>query len=319
MSFNALARWIWSRAPFPLIYMAIVSGGNGAAARLATGQVPPLILVFLRWLIVCLSLSLLFKREDWREFGRLFRRHWFTLGWMGLVGYSGFNALFYIAAYHTSGVNLTLLQSAIPALVLLGAAIIFRLPIRITQVAGMALTFVGVLLVAAKGDLTRLADLSFDRGDVLVLIVCVFYAAYTLGLRVRPPSPPLVFFAGVATAALFWSIPMAAIEIGSGAAYWPSTKGWLITVFIAFGPSFTGQLSFMRGVDLIGPARAGLFANLIPIFGALAAVVVLGEHFYAADAIAVALALAGISLAEWRGPRRRAGPAAEPAGDTRLP
>lgn len=299
MSIAALWRSIWSRAWLVLGFMAFVSGANGAAARLATGQVPPLVLVFLRWAIVCASLTMILTREHRRELRGLLRTSWFTFAWMGLLGYSGFNALFYIAAYDTSGVNLTLLQSAIPALVLVGAAVIFRLPIRGVQVAGMMLTFAGVLLVAAKGNLAALSSLAFDRGDVMVLVACLFYALYTLGLRARPPGTPIVFFSGMALAALIWSVPLAGYEILAGHAFWPSGEGWLITVFIAFGPSFAGQLCFMRGVDLIGPARAGLFANLIPIFGALSAVVVLGETFLPAHAMAVALGLAGTALAEW--------------------
>ena len=326
----ALWRSIWTRAWLVLGFMAFVSGANGAAARLATGEVPPLLLVFLRWAIVCTCLAVIFKREQWRELRELLRTHWFTLAWMGLLGYSGFNALFYVAAYYTTGVNLTLLQSVIPALVLVGAALVFRLPIRGLQVAGMALTFAGVLIVAAKGDIARLSSLAFDRGDVMVLIACAFYAAYTLGLRARPPGTPLVFFGGMAFAALLWSLPIAGWEIAAGHAFWPTREGWLVTLFIAFGPSFAGQLCYMRGVDLIGPARAGLFANLIPIFGALSAVVVLGEVFLPAHAVAVALGLAGIALAEWpKGrsivPRRLSGlnrrPSDGPAAarDARLP
>ena len=299
MFLPALWRSFWSRAWLVLGFMAFVSGANGAAARLATGEVPPLVLVFLRWAIVSASLALLLRREHWRELRALVRGHWFQLAWMGLLGYSGFNALFYVAAYYTSGVNLTLLQSATPPLVLVGAALVFRLPIRGVQVAGMILTFAGVLLVAAKGDLARLSSLSFDRGDVMVLIACLFYAAYTLGLRGRPVGTPIVFFAGMAFAALIWAVPIAGYEIAAGHAFWPSGKGWLVTLFIAYGPSFSGQLCYMRGVDLIGPARAGLFANLIPIFGALSAVVVLGEVFRPAHAVAVTLGLAGIALAEW--------------------
>ena len=299
MSPSALRRSIWSRAWLVLVYMAFVSGANGAAARLAAGEVPPLVLVFLRWAIVCVTLALILDRAQWRELRDLARTHWFQLGWMSLLGYSGFNALFYVAAYHTSGVNLTLLQSAIPAFVLVGAALVFRLPIRGVQIVGMAVTFAGVLLVAAKGDRGRLSNFAFDQSDVMVLVACLSYAAYTLGLRTRPPGTPLVFFAGMAFAALLWAVPIAGAEIVAGHAFWPSPKGWLVTLFIAFAPSLTGQLCYMRGVDLIGPARAGLFANLIPIFGALSAVVVLGETFLPAHAVAVALGIAGIALAEW--------------------
>ena len=322
MAFTNAWRWAWSQAWLVLLYMAVGSGANGVAARLAVGEVPPLFLVFSRWFIVCLVLAALFKREQWHELRELFRLHWRRLAWMGLLGYSGFNALFYIAAYDTSAVNLTLLQSAIPALVLAGAGVIYNIKIRALQVVGMTMTVFGVVIVAMHGDATQLSGFRLDRGDALVLISCLFYAAYTLGLRARPPGTPLVFFAGMAGCALLWSLPMAGAEIAIHRFYWPSRQGWIITMLIAFGPSFTGQLAYMRGVDLIGPARAGLFANLIPIFGALCAVVVLHEAFTPAHALALILGLAGISLAEWRLPKRRRPDLlehAEAAGDASLP
>ena len=315
-----MSRRIWARPWLVLGYMAFVSGANGVAARLAVGEVSPLCLVFLRWFVVAITLSMLLKRADWVELKSLIRDHAWRLTWMGALGYAGFNSLFYVAAYHTSAVNLTLLQSSIPALVLAGAALIFRMRIQWLQVAGMVLTFLGVLVISAKGDLARLSALRLDVGDAAVLLACVFYAAYTLGLRSRPKATPLVFFAGMAFASLASSIPLAGAEIVAGHAFWPSLKGWLVMIFIAFGPSFSGQLCFMRGVDLIGPARAGLTANLIPVFGAFCAVIVLHETFTAAHAIALLLGLGGIVLAEWPGSRRTLSvERTAPAGDASLP
>ena len=305
MSPAALWRSIWSQPWLVLGYMAIIFGANGVAARLAVGEISPLVLVSFRWAFVAIALAVLFRREHWRELRALIITRWFLLGWMGLLGYSGFNALFYVAAYYTTAVNLTLLQSSIPALVLAGSALVFRTRITVLQVVGMLLTFVGVLIVASKGDPGRLASLALNRGDVLILIACVFYTFFTLGLRNRPQVTPLVFFAGMASASFLWSLPIAGAEVALGYSYLPSATGWLVSLFVAVGPSLTGQLCYMRGVDLIGPARAGLSANLIPIFGALAAVLVLHETFTAAHALALALGLGGISLAEWRGPRRK--------------
>ena len=295
----ALWRRFWSMPVLVLCAMALTFGANGVAARLAINEISPHVLVLVRWAIVCAALYPLLDRADRRELGRLARAHWFVLGWMGLVGFTGFNVLFYVAAHRTSAVNLTLLQSSIPPLVLLGTYAAFRTPVGVSQVAGMVVTFGGVLLVAAHGDLRRLSAFRFNQGDVYVLVACVFYALYTLGLRVRPAGTPLVFFAGTAFAALLWAIPFAGEEVLAGAAFAPSVKGWLVALFAALGPSLAGQLCYMRGVDLIGPGRAGLFANLIPIFGALCAVIVLHEAFTLADGIALTLGLGGISLAEW--------------------
>ena len=304
-AFRHSARRVWSQPWLLLTVMACLFGANGVAARLATNAMPPLCLVFLRWFTVCVALSLILSREQWRELGDLLRGRWRRLGWMGLLGFAGFNAIFYLAAYSTSAVNLTLLQSAIPPFALVGAALVFRTRVGVLQVVGMLLTFLGVLIVAAGGDLTKLSGLRLGGGDAAIIVACAFYAIYALGLRARPQVSALVFFAGLAIASLLWSIPMAAAEIVSGHAYWPSREGWLVTLFVAFGPSFAAQLCFMRGVDLIGPARAGLSTNLVPIAGALCAVLVLHEPFTTAHATALVLALGGISLAEWSVARRR--------------
>jgi drug/metabolite transporter (DMT)-like permease len=131
-----------------------------------------------------------------------------------------------------------------------------------------------------------------------MLIACLFYAGYTLSLRQRPKVPGLVFFAALAAVAFLISVPLLAAEIMTGHGYWPTGKGWLILVYVAVGPSFLAQLFFMRGVELIGPGRAGVFVNLVPVFASLLAVLILSEPFAWYHAVALALVLGGIALAE---------------------
>jgi drug/metabolite transporter (DMT)-like permease len=87
---------------------------------------------------------------------------------------------------------------------------------------------------------------------------------------------------------------------------WPTPTGWAILAFIVVFPSFAAQLAFMRGVQLIGPSRAGLFANLVPVFGAFMAVVILNESFAPFHLVALILVLAGIITAELGGRSARA-------------
>jgi drug/metabolite transporter (DMT)-like permease len=96
------------------------------------------------------------------------------------------------------------------------------------------------------------------------------------------------------------SLPLVGMEMIQGTAQFPTPKGWLILLYVAFLPSLLSQIFFIRGVELIGPARAGLFVNLVPVFGALLAVVLLGEPFALYHAIGLALVLGGIWLAERR-------------------
>jgi drug/metabolite transporter (DMT)-like permease len=133
-----------------------------------------------------------------------------------------------------------------------------------------------------------------------MLIACLFYAGYTLGLRHRPAVPGLVFFAAMAVVAFVSSLPLIGLEMAQGAAQFPTPKGWLILLYVAMMPSLLSQIFYIRGVELIGPARAGLFVNLVPVFGALLAVVLLGEPFALYHALGLVLVLGGIWLAERR-------------------
>lgn len=295
-----LPRRIWGQAWLLLMFTAAIWGGNAVAARMATGEISPMCLVFLRWLIVCAILWLGLHRPLVRDRHQLLYLRKRLLA-LGFAGFTGFSALFYLAAYQTSAVNITLLQSAMPPLVLLGALVIYKERVRFMQMLGMALALIGIVVVASHGDLANLSSLSFNIGDIAILIACVFYAGYTLALRRRPAVPALVFFFGLAIAALITSIPFLVIEVIAGYAYWPSLKGFAILIFVALGPSLSAQLAYMRGIELIGPGRAGLFPSLVPAFGALFAVVILGEPFALYHAIALALGLGGVYLAETKG------------------
>ena len=78
----------------------------------------------------------------------------------------------------------------------------------------------------------------------------------------------------------------------------PSLQGWIVVGLITIFPSFLAQLAFIQGVAAIGPGRAGIFVNLVPIFAAFLAVVFLNEDFEFFHALALLLVLGGIYLAE---------------------
>jgi drug/metabolite transporter (DMT)-like permease len=294
-----LWKGLWGQAYLLLILTTLMWGGNAIAGRLAVGEVSPMVLTCLRWVAVVIVLIPLVGRQIASEWGKIGSRWIFTI-LMGTFGFTAFNALFYAAAHHTSAVNLTIFQGAIPVLVLLGTILFFRARVIPLQVIGMVVTILGVVLVSVKADLEILKTLALNIGDVWMLIACLFYAGYTLGLRHRPAVPGLVFFAAMAVVAFVSSLPLIGLEMAQGAAQFPTPKGWLILLYVAMMPSLLSQIFYIRGVELIGPARAGLFVNLVPVFGALLAVVLLGEPFALYHALGLVLVLGGIWLAERR-------------------
>ncbi|KAA2236687.1 DMT family transporter [Salinarimonas soli] len=289
----------WSQPYLLLTLTALMWGGNAVAGRLAVGEVSPMALTALRWLIAVAVLAVV-ARRDLVEAWPVLRPRWASLALFGTMGFTAFNALFYVAAHHTAAVNLGIIQGAIPVVVLLGALVAFRTPIRGVQVLGVMLTLVGVAVVAARGDPRVLATLAVNAGDLYMLLASVLYALYTLALRNRPPVSGLALFAAMALAACLSSLPLVAYEAWSGAFHWPTPKGWLILVYIGLFPSLLSQILFIRGVELIGPGRAGLFVNLVPVFAAILAVGILGEPFRWYHGLALTLVLGGIWLAEQR-------------------
>ena len=270
------------------------------AGRLAVGQVSPMVITCLRWGIVAIFLASATSRRlvlAWPEL----RRDWRRIVLMAVCGFSIFNALFYVAAHHTTAVNIAILQGSVPIFVVLGAVVLRQTRVGAVQTFGIAATLIGVAVVATQGHLATVAAFRFNLGDGLILLACLLYAGYTLALRNRPNIPSLVFFSAMAIIAFLTSLPLLAYEIVTGTVQWPTPEGWAILVFIALFPSFLAQLSFMRGVQLIGPARAGLFGNLVPLFGAFLAVVILGEPFALFDLVALILVIGGILAAETAG------------------
>lgn len=294
----AFWRSLYGRPYLLLALTTLMWGGNAVASRLAVGHISPLALTSLRWLGVCLLLGPWLGREVAAASPILLPR-WRYIVAMSALGFTVFNALLYGAAHHTPAVNLTILQGSIPVLVLLGSLVWFGTRIRLVQVLGMAVTLVGVAIVAAAGELETLAALAFNIGDVWMIIACVFYTIYTIGLRARPNVSGFVFFAAMAGVAFVSSLPLLAYEVAAGTIVWPDARGWAILLYVTFFPSLLAQIFFLRGVELIGPGRAGLFVNLVPVFGALLAVAILGEPFRLYHALALALVLGGIWLAEW--------------------
>jgi drug/metabolite transporter (DMT)-like permease len=206
--------------------------------------------------------------------------------------------MFYVAAHWTTAVNLGIIQGALPVFVLIGAFAAYGTPIGGLQAAGVLVTMAGVAIIASGGEATRLASLTLNAGDVLMIAACALYAGYTVGLSRRPPVSPLSLFTGLACAAFVTSLPLALGEAALGRYQWPTPAGWLIVALVTLFPSFLAQIFFIQGVALIGPGRAGIFVNLVPVFASILALLVLHEPFEPFHAVALGLVLGGIWLSE---------------------
>lgn len=280
-----------------LIITTLSWSANTVFAILSVGEVSPMVIVFGRWFGVTLLLLLFAHKhilQDWAVFKNN-KAYFFR---MGIMGFTFFNALYYVASHTTTAVNLGIFQGSIPIFVLLGSVIFYQGKLNGFQIIGVIATLLGVVLISIKGDLNLLLNLVFAKGDLLMLLACLFYAAYSLGLKERPKIHALSFFAYLAFIALLTSTPLLGLEIALGQSQYPTTKGWIIIGLITLFPSFLSQILYILSVQNIGPARASVFVNLIPIFSTIMAAFILKEHIQWYHYAALILVLGGIGLSE---------------------
>jgi drug/metabolite transporter (DMT)-like permease len=293
-------RGLFDRPYLLLVMTTLLWGGNAVASRLAVGEISPFVLTAFRWIGVCAIMPVVLWPQL-KAHAPALKAGWPFIVFTGLLGFTAFNGLMYVAAHSTSAINIGIIQGAIPVFVLIGSALAYGMRAGPLQILGVCVTILGVMVTATRGDPAVLRTLAVAAGDGWMLLACLLYAAYTVGLRKRPAIPGLVFFTAAAMVACLMSLPLLAVEAALGTLQWPTLKGWAIVAFVTIGPSLVSQIFFMRGVELIGPARAGIFVNLVPIFAAFLAVVILGEPFAAYHALALALVLGGIVIAERSG------------------
>ena len=270
--------------------------GNTIAGRMSTGEISPMVVVFLRWFIISVFLILFLNKKLLLSLksmsGKLI---WLCL--MGSLGLTGFNALFYIAAQNTTAINLGIIQGIMPAVILLGSVILFKETVNPTKVAGLIIAFFGVVVVVSRGDYQKLILLSLNYGDVVMLCACFFYSGFTLGLKNKPLIDPIVLMTYFSLSALIFSLPLLILEYYLADTQLPATQtAWATIIYIAFVPSFLAQVFFIRGVELVGASKAGLFINFLPIFAAILGVLLLGEKLYIYHLISLFIVLLGVYL-----------------------
>jgi drug/metabolite transporter (DMT)-like permease len=290
--------WMTNNGALLLVLTTLFWGGNAVAGKLAVGHVSPLVLSAARWVLASLVLGFIAYRHLYRDMA-VIRANIVYLFLLGSVGYAFFTAFLYTALKFTTALNVTILQAGMPMVIFALNFILFRVPTRWAQALGYSITLAGVLVTAARGEWNQLAALSFNQGDVIMFGAILIYAGYSVALAKKPVMHWLSFLTVLAFSAALTAIPMAAFEIVTDTAIWPTTPRGLALVFYAtVFPSILAQAFFIRGNELLGGNAAGLFLNLVPIFGALLSVMILGENFHLYHAVALGMVIGGILIAQ---------------------
>jgi drug/metabolite transporter (DMT)-like permease len=283
-----------------LALAALFWSGNFVAGRALRGHVDPVTLNFLRWL-VALALIAPFVRQSTAASLQVLRREWRLILALGATGIASFHTLVYLALQSTTATSALLMLSLAPILTLLGSAAAGMEHPTGRQVTGALISIVGASVLITRGSLTGTLSQGFNAGDLWMLLAVVIWAAYSLILRRRPADlPSSVALAASIAAALVMMLPLLIFGAPTPVAALASFPVLLSIGYIALFASSIAFLLWSYGVSRLGPARAGQFIHLMPIFGAGLAFIVLAETPTLAQIAGAVLVLSGIAVVEHR-------------------
>ena len=287
-----------------LVTAPLLWAGNAVVGRLVHAMIPPITLNFFRW-VLAFAILLPLAHGVLRKDSPLWP-HWRRYAVLGLLGIGLYNALQYMALQTSTPINVTLVGSSMPVWMLAVGALFFGVAVTRRQLAGAALSMIGVLTVLSRGEWSQLLALRLVAGDLFMLLATISWSFYSW-LLVRTSEPASVrgdwaaFLTGQMVFGLAWSGVFASAEWATGHTHiawgWPLVAALL---FIAIGPALVAYRCWGIGVQRAGPAVAGFFSNLTPLFAALLSAAFLGEAPSGYHAVAFALIVGGIVVSSRR-------------------
>lgn len=293
------AGWL-DRQPYLLLsFMSLFWAGNVVLGRFVAGHVPPVALSVIRWGGACLLVLPFAWPHLKRDFAEIRARFGFMTV-LSLTGISAYNTMAYYGLQYTEAINVLLIQSTNPFMIALWSLILLRERLTGPQAIGIACSLIGVLVILSRGDLTILASIGFNRGDLWVLAGIAIFGIYSALAKKRPKIHALSFLAFTMGWGAVLLIPVLALEIASGYTLTLDTETLATLGYVVIFPSALGYMFFNRGVELVGPNRSAPFLHLIPVFGSALAVVFLGERPQLYHALGYGLVLTGIFVATRR-------------------
>ena len=298
MSPNSHNTGAWYRAAWPYLLTALAPlcwGGNIVLGRGMADIIPPVSFAFWRWMVafvILLPFTWRTARQDWSRVVN----SWKIMSVLSILGVSFFNTMLYTAVHTTTAINGAMIQTTMPAVIILATLVIFRERVSGLQILGVGVCIFGAFIVILRGRWDTLLGMSFATGDILMLGAVILYALYSALLRKRPAVHPLSFLIYTFGIGLFFLLPLYIWELAAGAAMDLSLPVILSIMYVAVFPSIVAYFCWNRGVEVLGANRTGLFIILIPVFASALAILFLGENLQAFHVVGLALIFGGMIL-----------------------
>lgn len=283
---------------FALLALAnLFWAGNWILGRALRDAYDPVTLNFWRWVVAVLALAPFALHQIPGKLATI-RRHAGLLALLALAGVAVFQTLVYLGLRTTTAINAVLLNSSAPLFMMLCSWVIERVGATRRQIAGMLVSLIGVLVIVSHGEPGILLQLEFRAGDAWILIAMPVWGIYSVLLKRCPPDlggVSMLFVISLAGLAML--APAFALEALHAPPRWPTAGEAAALLYMGLAASVGAIICWNCGVALVGANAAGFTLPLLPVFGAVLAMVFLGETFQVFHAAGFATILSGIMLA----------------------
>ena len=296
--------WLNNQPYVLLTLTSLFWAGNIVLARHVGDHVPPITLTTIRWFgvfLILLPFAWPHLKRDWT----VLRAHLPLMLFLSLIGFAYNNAISFWAMQYTQALNALLIQSSGPLFVAMWSLVLFGVRLTGAQLAGIALSLMGVLTIILRGDFSALASISFNKGDVMFGSSLVSFGLYSALMLRRPVTHQLSLISFTTCCGAMMLVPFSVWEFSTGAVLKFDFLTLATLAYVLIFPSTLAYTFFNRGLALIGPNRAAPFFHLVPVFGSAMAILLLGEQLRLFHLVGYALVLAGVVIASRRGSARK--------------
>ena len=280
-----------------LILTTLFWSGNFIVGKAASiYQIPPFSLNFYRWLFAFLILlPFTFKEILSHKKYILDNISFFII--LGITSITIFNSIVYYSLYYTQVISGVLMISTIPVWIMFIASILKIEKTNLFQIIGVILSLTGVMFIITKADIELIKSLDFNKGDLSMVVAMFAWATYSVLLRKKTYEiSQIALLEIIIICGLVFLIPIYFIEMSSGNLIILGKPFILTLTYVVLFPGILAFLFWIKGIAIIGANRAGVFLHLMPIFGALMAMVIFKEKFMFYHFLGAIFIIAGITL-----------------------
>ena len=280
-----------------LVLATFCWSGNFIVGKFATVyEIPPLTLNVFRWISVWFILIPFTYKEIFKNLSYI-KKNWLVISFMGVITISTFNSVVYFALNYTQVINAVLMLSAIPAATIVLSSLMKIEETNIFQLLGLVLSIIGIGSIISNGDIQKIISLDFNKGDMWMLVCVITWSLYSTLLKKNNfKLSQFTLIQLMVSVGILFLIPQFFYEKSIGLELNLDKNFFLILIYVAIFPAIAAYYFWQKGIEIIGPNRASMFIQLMPLFSAVMAIIIFKEKFELYHFVGAIFILSGIYL-----------------------